>query len=117
MRSYARIRKRRRRDGSVIALLDGANGPGADGVATSGSDQERPTAHESIDLLTVPEVAELLRISRNLAYELVAQHQLPAVRFGRVIRVPRNALAEWVQQKSSQSPPGLGIPNTVPCRR
>ncbi len=48
-------------------------------------------------LLTVSETAKLLRISRNLAYELVARGELPAVRLGRVIRVPRDALDNWVK--------------------
>ncbi|MCZ7576347.1 MAG: helix-turn-helix domain-containing protein [Dehalococcoidia bacterium] len=48
------------------------------------------------DLLTVPEAAQLLRISRNLAYELVARQQLPSVRLGRVIRIPRTALEAWM---------------------
>ena len=48
-------------------------------------------------LLTVPETAKLLRISRNLAYELVARGELPAVRLGRVIRIPRAALNDWVK--------------------
>ena len=43
-------------------------------------------------MLTVHEAAALLRISRNLAYELVARGELPAIRPGRVIRVPRAAL-------------------------
>src|SRR5215216_4572449 len=42
-----------------------------------------------LDLLTLPEAAKLLRISRNLAYELVARHEIPAIRLGRVIRVPK----------------------------
>ncbi len=53
-------------------------------------------------LLTVPEAARLLRISRNLAYELVARGELPAVRFGRVIRVPRSALEEWILRQAGQ---------------
>ena len=52
-------------------------------------------------LLTVPETAKLLRISRNLAYELVARGELPAVRLGRVIRVPRGALDDWVKASAS----------------
>ena len=48
-------------------------------------------------LLTVPETARLLRISRNLAYELVARGDLPAVRLGRAIRVPRRSLDDWVR--------------------
>ena len=56
--------------------------------------------HES-DLLTVPEAAKLLRISRNLAYELVARQQLPCVRLGRVIRVPRTSLDAWIASQAA----------------
>lgn len=48
-------------------------------------------------LLTVPEAAKLLRIGRNLAYELVAQGEIPSIRFGRLIRVPRAALEERIR--------------------
>ena len=43
-------------------------------------------------MLTVPEVARLLRISRGTAYQAVRTGQLPSIRFGRVIRVPKYAL-------------------------
>lgn len=56
-------------------------------------------------LLTVPETARLLRISRNLAYELVARGELPAIRFGRVIRIPRHALDDWVGASASEAVP------------
>ncbi len=42
--------------------------------------------------LTVEEAAGLLGISRNLAYELVARKELPSVRLGRRLVVPRQAL-------------------------
>lgn len=48
-------------------------------------------------LLTVPEAAQLLQISRTLAYELVARGELPAVRLGRAIRIPRGAFESWVE--------------------
>ena len=51
-------------------------------------------------LLTVPEVAALLRISRNSAYELIARNALPSVRLGRTIRVPRHALEAWILNAS-----------------
>ena len=46
------------------------------------------------DLLTVPETARLLRIGRNLTYQLVAEGEIPSVRLGRLIRVPRSALTQ-----------------------
>lgn len=54
-------------------------------------------------LLTVPEAARILRISRNLAYELVARNELPSIRLGRVIRIPRAALDTWMDQQTSTS--------------
>jgi excisionase family DNA binding protein len=42
--------------------------------------------------LTVPETAALLGISRAHAYELVARHELPALRLGRRVLIPRHAI-------------------------
>ncbi len=47
---------------------------------------------------SVTEAAEVLGISRTLAYELVARNQLPHVRFGRRVLVPRKALMRLVEQ-------------------
>jgi excisionase family DNA binding protein len=44
--------------------------------------------------LSVEEAGALLRISRELAYDLVAIGQLPSVRLGRRLVVPRRALEE-----------------------
>ncbi len=54
-----------------------------------------PVAEDAV-LLTVKEASALLRISRNLAYDLVARGEIPAIRLGRVIRVPRASLDQWV---------------------
>ncbi len=51
-------------------------------------------------LLTVPEAARLLRISRNLAYELVRQNSLPHVRLGRRILIPRRGLENWIEREA-----------------
>ena len=42
--------------------------------------------------LSVEEAAELLGISRDLAYDLVARREIPSVRLGRRLVVPRRAL-------------------------
>ena len=44
--------------------------------------------------LSVEEAGALLGISRDLAYDLVARRELPSVRLGRRIVVPRRALEE-----------------------
>src|SRR5258707_1286499 len=49
--------------------------------------------HQERFVVSVPEAAEMLGISRTLAYDLVARKELPSVRFGNRIYVPRDAVA------------------------
>ena len=49
--------------------------------------------HKEIQLtITVPEAARRLGIGRSAAYQAVALKQIPAVRIGRLLRVPVRAL-------------------------
>jgi excisionase family DNA binding protein len=50
-------------------------------------------------LLSIPEVARLLRLSRTKVYELIAVEGLPVVRFGRAVRVSRASLEQWIQER------------------
>lgn len=52
---------------------------------------------EQHEWLKVPEVAELLRVARSRAYELVADGEIPAVRIGRSVRVSRKELDRWLE--------------------
>jgi excisionase family DNA binding protein len=47
-------------------------------------------------VLTVAEAAAALRIGRNQAYAAVRRGQIPAVRIGRRLLVPRRAIEELV---------------------
>ena len=50
--------------------------------------------------LRIPEVAELLRISRNRAYELAASDPtFPVITIGRRLIVSREALQVWLKDK------------------
>ena len=48
-------------------------------------------------LLTVEELASVLRIGRNPAYQLVRDGVIQSIRVGRSIRIPRNALVQFVE--------------------
>ena len=49
-------------------------------------------------LLTVIEMAQVLRIGRNSAYELVYQKNFPILKLGpKKIRVPKGELLEWIK--------------------
>lgn len=51
--------------------------------------------------LSVPETATLLGISRAHAYELVARRELPAVRLGRRLLIPRQAIQDLLKRGGS----------------
>jgi len=53
-------------------------------------------------LLKPMEVADLLGIGRSLVYELIATGELPSIRIGRCIRIPSEALAEWIKNKQQE---------------
>ena len=50
------------------------------------------TTKDDMITVSVPEAAKLLSISRNLAYELVAQGKIPSMRLGGRLLVPVLAL-------------------------
>jgi excisionase family DNA binding protein len=52
---------------------------------------------EQHEWLKVPEVAEVLRIARSRAYELVADGEIPAIKIGRSVRVSRKELDRWLE--------------------
>jgi excisionase family DNA binding protein len=55
------------------------------------------------------EVAELLGLSRSKVFEMLAAEELPVVRFGRVVRVPRQQLDEWVRARTRWRPEARGL--------
>jgi len=63
--------------------------------------------------VSVPEAAKIFGISRNLAYELARTGELPTLRLGRRILIPRVALEELLRSSKkaafSESNYGCGV--------
>jgi excisionase family DNA binding protein len=55
-------------------------------------------------LLDSRQVAQLLGLGRTKVFQMMAGSQLPTVRVGRCVRVPREALDEWIR---GQTKPAL----------
>jgi excisionase family DNA binding protein len=55
--------------------------------------------------LTGKEVAAILKISKALAYRLIAEGEIPSIRFRRTVRVKQEALDEFIQKNSSGNNP------------
>ena len=48
------------------------------------------------DVITVSELAKMLKIGRNTAYELVRCGTIRSIRVGRQIRLPKDAVIEYI---------------------
>ncbi len=48
--------------------------------------------------ISVPEAAEMLGLSRNFVYDLVKLKQIPVVKFGKRLLIPRIALEKMLEK-------------------
>lgn len=51
-------------------------------------------------VLSVQQLADVLQIGRNSAYDLVKSGQIRSIRIGRTIRIPQSALFDYLNQLS-----------------
>ena len=47
---------------------------------------------------SIPEAAKILGIGRNLCYDRVKTGEIPAIKIGRRLLVPRKALAKFLEE-------------------
>lgn len=70
------------------------------------ADPEQPARAKRLqaadaDVMTVDEVAQLLRLNRKTVYELVRQGVIPVQRMGRSLRASRETVLRWLSEGSS----------------
>ena len=63
---------------------------------------ERPTSLDNLPLtLRVEELMPIFGVGRNTAYELVRSGQIRSIRVGRQLRVPKDAILDFLNQQNS----------------
>ncbi len=59
--------------------------------------------NELPSLLTVKEMASVLRIGRNSAYQIIYEKSFPILKLGpKKIRVPKYELIQWIKSNTSK---------------
>ncbi len=82
---------------------DSLLGRGADEAAAhDGGVFEMALGMEGRLLLRPMEVATLLGLGRSKVWSLIWAGELPVVRIGRAVRVPREALEAWVRSRTER---------------
>ena len=61
--------------------------------------------YSSIDelpyVISVPQLAKLLGIGRNAAYEIVNRGEIRSVKIGKTIRIPKSAVIEFIDDHNN----------------
>lgn len=61
--------------------------------------------NEPNDLITIDELCDILSIGRNAAYKLLNSKEIKAFRIGKVWKIPRIALNDYILSKSNLKQP------------
>ncbi len=66
-------------------------------------------------LLDAAEAAKLLSLSRAKVCEMANRNELPSIRVGRALRIPRDPLLAWIDKSTSSAsyPSALRLPDWV----
>ena len=65
-------------------------------------------AQEIRDVLSVREVGARLGVSASRVYQLVAGRQIPSIRRGRSIVIPRQAWERWISEEARRAMSAVG---------
>ena len=55
------------------------------------------------EFLTTTEVGYALGVSAGRVYQMIAAGELPGVRMGRSVRIPRDAWEAWVRERNGEA--------------
>lgn len=53
-------------------------------------------------ILSIPEVARYLKISKSKIYSLVSKEEIPHLKIGRNVRIRRQDLQAWMEKQCNQ---------------
>jgi excisionase family DNA binding protein len=60
---------------------------------------ENKTLDSYGDIITVPELAKILRVGRNTAYDLIKGDQIQSVRVKTQIRIPKSSVVDFLNRQ------------------
>lgn len=76
--------------------------------SSAAADTLLPELADYPGVLTLPQVARILQVSKTTAYNLAASGELPALRFGGSVRVLKTDLAALIMQRVPAANHGEG---------
>lgn len=79
--------------------------PWAESKAKLLSNPEVATAYDALAILTIPQVADYLQLSKSKVYGMVTRNEIPYIRIGKNVRVRQGDLQEWLAEQTKGTRP------------
>jgi excisionase family DNA binding protein len=73
--------------------------------ALEGEEQERPQTRKGLELLSIAEVCQEIRMGKSWVYKKISSGEIPSVKLGRNIKVSRRDLEGYLETLRHQPPP------------
>lgn len=54
---------------------------------------------ETLELLTVDEVTQLLKLSKGAVYQMIARREIPYLKMGRRVRFDKTEISTWINKQ------------------
>jgi predicted DNA-binding transcriptional regulator AlpA len=65
---------------------------------------QKENFHMNFEVLTAPDIAKILKISRATAYEIMERDDFPTIHIGRNKRVMAHEFAAWIKNQTNNQP-------------
>lgn len=53
------------------------------------------------DIVSIPQLTDMLQIGKNTAYELVASNEIKSIRIGRIYKIPKQNVIDYLNRASA----------------
>ena len=81
-----------------------------------GQSSVRPSERRGLDLLSIPEVCQELGMGKSWLYRKLRSGEIPSIKLGRVIKVKRSSLEEYLENQAVQQAQDLADLTTDQAR-
>jgi excisionase family DNA binding protein len=76
--------------------------------AVEGIEMER-TESRDFELLSIPEVCQRLGMGKSWVYRRIHNQEIPSLRLGRIIKIRRSDLEQYLEEHRNRSPDGAEL--------
>jgi excisionase family DNA binding protein len=77
--------------------------------AIEGRELNRPESRDDFELLSIPQVCQYLGMGKSWVYRRIHNQEIPSVRLGRIIKIKRSDLDQYLEEHRNRPAGGAEL--------